>query len=307
MLFCHIDTAPLGEVAWSRDPFNSECEGDEIYGRGTSDMKGGIAAMVIACLRLAQFARGTAGIVLVLTAGEETGCQGANHLARLGNVLGKAGAIIVGEPTSNYPIIGHKGAFWLKAHTSGITAHGSMPEQGDNAIYKAARAVMALEKFDFNVSPHPILGLPTHNIGTIVGGLNINSVPDRTTIGIDIRTIPGQSKRQIYQDLQSALGEEVELEWLADAGSISTDPDNSWVQEVFEIMEPILGEKPEPGGVTYFTDASALTPALGDPPTVILGPGDATMAHKTDEFCKISNIEAAAEAYFEIARKWCEL
>jgi succinyl-diaminopimelate desuccinylase len=222
-------------------------------------------------------------------------------------VLGKAEAIIVGEPTSNYPIIGHKGAFWLKAHTSGITAHGSMPEQGDNAIYKAARAVTALENFDFNVSPHPILGLPTHNVGTIVGGLNINSVPDRTTIGIDIRTIPGQSKRQIYRDLQSALGEEVELEWLADAGSISTDPNNSWVQEVFEIMEPILGEKPKPGGVTYFTDASALTPALGDPPTVILGPGDATMAHKTDEFCKISNIEAAAEAYFEIARKWCEL
>lgn len=303
----HIDTAPLGEAAWSKDPFGSECGGDKIYGRGTSDMKGGIAAMVIASLRLAAFSKATAGIVLVFTAGEETGCQGANHLVRLSHVLGKAGAMVVGEPTSNYPMIGHKGAFWLKGHTSGVTAHSSMPEQGDNAIYKAARAVTALQNFDFNVSPHPVLGRPTLNVGTISGGININSVPDHATIEIDIRTVPGQSNQQVYRDLRAALGEEVELEQLADAGGISTDPDDAWVQEVFEIVEPIISEKTEPRGVTYFTDASFLTPAFGDPPTVILGPGEATMAHKTDEYCYISKIETAAEAYFEIAKKWCEL
>jgi succinyl-diaminopimelate desuccinylase len=95
-----------------------------------------------------------------------------------------------------------------------------MPEQGDNAIYKAARAVTALENFDFNVLQHPILGLPTLNVGTITGGININSVPDRTTITIDIRTIPGQSSSKIFQNSQSILGEDVELECITDAGSL---------------------------------------------------------------------------------------
>jgi succinyl-diaminopimelate desuccinylase len=303
----HIDTVPLGEAAWSKDPFGGEFDGDKIYGRGSSDMKGGIAAMVCAALRLAALSRGNAGIVLVFTAGEETGCHGAYHLARLGNVLGKAGALIVGEPTSNYPALGHKGAFWLKAHTSGVTAHGSMPERGDNAIYKAARAVTALENFDFNVSQHPILGLPTLNVGTITGGININTVPDRATITIDIRTIPGQSSSKIFQNLQSVLGEDVELECITDAGSLSSDPQNTWIQEVFEILESYLEERPEPWGVTYFTDASALTAAFGSPPTLILGPGETTMAHKTDEYCYVSKLESATEIYLEIARRWCEL
>ena len=84
-----------------------------------------------------------------------------------------------------------------------------------------------------------------------------------------------------------------------------TDPQNGWVQEVFDIMEPFLNERPEPRGAAYFTDASIFTPALGNPPTIILGPGEPTMAHKTNEFCYISRIEDATEAYFEIAKRWC--
>ena len=301
----HMDTVPLGSTRWEKDPFSGEVDGDRIYGRGASDMKGGLAAMVIAALRLSKISKRKAGMTLVFTAGEETGCQGAYHLARLNNVLRQTGAVIIGEPTANYPFVGHKGALWLEIRTSGVTAHGSMPEQGDNAIYKAAQVVTKLQKYRFNTTPHPLLGAPTLNVGTISGGLNINSVPDRTAIGIDIRTIPGQSNSVVYESLQSYLGAGVEIERIVDAESVITDPKNEWVQGVFDIMESYFKERPVARGITYFTDASVLTSALGNPPTLILGPGEPTMAHKSDEFCYISKLEEAEEAYTKIAKKWC--
>jgi succinyl-diaminopimelate desuccinylase len=303
----HIDTVPLGALSWSTEPFAGEVDGNKVYGRGSSDMKSGVASMLIACLRLAKMSKGAAGITLVITAGEETGCEGASHLVELGNVLGKAGAIVVGEPTSNYPVIGHKGSLWVEALTTGVTAHGSMPDKGINAIYKAALAVTKLQMFDFNVSPHPFLGAPTLNVGTIAGGLNINSVPDQATIGVDIRTIPGLNNSEVYEKLESYLGEEMKIRRIVDVDSVITDPQDDWIQEIFSIMESFLKEHLIPRGVAYFTDASILTPAFGNPPTVLLGPGEPSMAHKSDEFCYVSKIEEAAEAYFEIAKRWCNL
>jgi len=117
--------------------------------------------------------------------------------------------------------------------------------------------------------------------------------------------IPGITHSDLFQQLQSYLGQEVELEYLLDLGNVATDPQNRSVQEVFDIMERFLNGRPEPRGAAYFTDASIFTPALGNPPTIILGPGEPTMAHKTDEFCYVSKIEDATEAYFQIAQKWC--
>jgi len=300
----HMDTVPLGTTSWSRDPFSGEVEGDKVFGRGSSDMKAGVAAMVVAALRLRNIAKDTAGVTLVITAGEEIGSVGAAHLAGLNDVLGKCGALVVGEPTSNYPLIGHKGSLWLEIQTSGITAHGSMPQEGVNAIYKVVDVVDKLRKFDFAVAPHAILGTPTLNVGTIAGGLNVNSVPDRARIGVDIRTTPGLNNEDTYKKMESLLDKEVKIRRLIDVGSVTTDPDNKWIQAVFDTMETFLGERPVPRGVAYFTDASILTPAFGHPPTVILGPGEPEMAHKTDEFCLISKIEQAAEAYFELAKIW---
>ncbi len=302
----HMDTIPLGAESWRRDPFGGVVDGDRVYGRGASDMKSGLAAMVVAALRLRKLPKNSAGMTLVFTAGEETGSQGAAHLAGLKGGLGQCGALVVGEPTANYPLVGHKGSLWLEIQTTGITAHGSMPEQGVNAIYKAVEVVNKLREFDFNIAHHPILGRPTLNVGTIAGGLNINSVPDRAAIGVDIRTIPGLRHDEVYAKMKSYLGEAVSIRRVIDVASMTTDPENEWIQAVFDIMESFHQERPVPRGVAYFTDASILTPAFNNPPTVILGPGDPAMAHKTDEFCHISKIEEAAEVYFEIARKWCE-
>ena len=186
----HLDTVPLGAPPWSVDPFAGDIKDGKLYGRGSSDMKSGVAAFVAACITQAGRLAATPGVLLVITAGEETGCTGAAALAATDGAIGAVGALVVAEPTGNKPLVGHKGALWLEAETKGITAHGSMPEKGVNAIYKAARAVAALEVFDFNVARHDVLGGPTLNVGTIQGGINMDSVPDRAAIGIDIRTIP---------------------------------------------------------------------------------------------------------------------
>jgi len=300
----HIDTVPLGATPWTVEPFAGEISDGKLYGRGTTDMKNGVAAFVVAVLRLGRELAAGPGVILVITAGEETGCEGAYHLAGLADVLGEAGAIVVAEPSSNQPWIGHKGAIWLTARTTGVTAHGSMPEKGVNAVYKAANAIGKLEDFDFNIAPDTILGKPTLNVGTVHGGLNFNSVPDMAEIGIDIRTTPGQDHATILSNLSGYLGDGVELETVVDVGGVLTDPANEWMQEVFDIMSGILGSRPEAHTATYFTDASALAPAYGGAPTVILGPGEATMAHQTDEYCIVNRIGEAVEAYTEIARRW---
>ncbi|HVY08301.1 MAG TPA: M20 family metallopeptidase [Burkholderiales bacterium] len=301
----HIDTVPLGAAQWKMDPFAADTDGGKVYGRGTSDMKCGVAAFVVASLNLADKLQRSPGLELVITAGEETGCEGAFHLIHKSGALGRAGAVVVGEPSSNYPFVGHRGAFWLNAKTRGVTAHGSMPEKGVNAVFKAARAVGMLEKFRFSNPPHPLMGQATLNVGTIRGGLNINSVPDEAVIGIDIRTIPGIKHAELRAELARQLGPEVELEAFLDLESVFTEPQHEWMQDVFDVMRPFLGDRPEPRVATYFTDAAALSVAYNAPPTVILGPGEAQMAHQTNEYCVVDRVAEAVSAYEEIARRWC--
>ena len=303
----HLDTVPLGRADWSRDAFAAEIDGDRLYGRGTSDMKGGTAAIVVAAERVAALGEGAAGLELVLCAGEETGCEGALALAQASGALGQAGAVLVAEPTTNHPCVAHKGVVWADAVARGKTAHGSMPHLGENAIYKLARAVARLEDFELEADEHPLLGRPTVSLGTMAGGLNINSVPDYATAGIDVRTVPGMSGDGVLAALAARLGDEVELEPRVVLDPIDTDPADRWVQEVFEVMGPLIDETPEPRGLAYFTDAAALAPAYGRPPTIICGPGDAEQAHRTDESCSVAALEASAEGLFEIARRWCGL
>ena len=305
-LTAHLDTAPLGQAEWTRAPLAGELDGDRLYGRGASDMKGGLAAIVTAAERVAALGRGEAGLEVVLCAGEETGCEGARQLAGSG-ALGEAGAVLVAEPTSNYPCVAHKGVVWLEARTSGRSAHGSMPQLGDNAIYKLARAVVALEGFRFDGPEHALLGSPTLSVGTAAGGANINSVPDSAAAGIDVRTVPGLEGVEVEERLGELLGPEVRLARALDLSPVATDPGDAWVEEVFEVMAPLIGERPEPRGLAYFTDAAALTPAYAGPPTTICGPGDAEQAHQTDESCSVELLDAATEGIFEIARRWCGL
>ena len=302
----HIDTVPLGAAPWTRDPFAGETDAGRLYGRGSSDMKSGIAALTCAALDLVRAGQlRDAGLTLVFVAGEETGCEGAAHLARTPDALGTAGAMVVGEPTGGQPLVGHKGALWLEARTRGVTAHGSMPDKGVNAVYRAARAVSALEAYRFDVTPDPLLGRPTLNVGTIRGGLNVNSVPDAAVIGIDIRTVPAQRHAQVREDLARLLGPEVELSARVDVPGVRTEESDPFIQEIYRMVERRSGRRPTAASAPYFTDASILTPAYGGVPTVVLGPGELVQAHQTDEWAEVRCIEQTTDLYREIGKRWC--
>ena len=300
----HIDTVPLGATEWKRDAFGASLEGGKLYGRGSSDMKSGVAAFVVAALRMKEQLKNGPGATLVITADEECGCGGAAHLVKQGTLLGEVGALVIGEPTANYPLVGHKGAMWLDVATRGITAHGSMPERGDNAIYKAAAAIEKLRQYDFAVASHGLMGSPTLNVGTVHGGLNINSVPDSAVIGVDIRTIPGQDHARLRSDLQRVLGETVEIAPTIDVGAIYSDPNDPWMQRVFDIVEPHLGARPQAKAATYFTDAAVLKEAYRDVPMVVLGPGEPQLAHQTDEYCNVDRVEQAVDIYCRLIADW---
>jgi len=180
-----------------------------------------------------------------------------------------------------------------------------VPDKGVNAIYKAARAILRLQALSFPTPNNPVLGAPTLNIGTIAGGNAINIVPERAIFTVDIRTIPGQPHAAIYRQVEDCLGDDARIsKRRLDCPPVETDANHPWIQDVFGIMEPILKARPAPRGINYFTDASALVPALGNPPAVILGPGDLERIHKTDEYCLVSNIEIAEEAYYQIMMRW---
>jgi succinyl-diaminopimelate desuccinylase len=298
----HLDTVPLGDAPWQDDPFQGVVRDGRLYGRGSTDMKSGLAAFTVAAT---EMARHEPDLVLVFTAGEETGAEGAAELARAPAELGQAGAILVGEPTSNAPLLGHKGALWLKAHARGVTAHGSMPERGVNAVYKAGHMLTKLENFELDVPTHEVLGRATLNVGTIQGGLNLNSIPDHCELTVDIRTVPGSAHPQLRGRLREALAPDLDdLNVLVDLEHVWTDPSDEWVRSVYSIMEEISGTRPEPGGASYFTDASVLKATYGGVPTVILGPGEPSMAHQTDEYCEVARIDQAVEAYKRIIDHW---
>jgi succinyl-diaminopimelate desuccinylase len=301
----HLDTVPLGTLPWAHDPFAGETDGDKLYGRGSTDMKAGVAAIVVVAIELAPHLHRGPGLEIVLTAGEEQGCKGSAFLAASAGALGRAGAILVAEPTANKPYVGHKGIFKFHARTSGIAAHASRPHLGDNAIHKAADVVGRLRHYCFVCADHPVMGAPTLNIGTIRGGENINSVPDFCEVGVDIRTVPGLDHATLKAGMARALGPEVEMRMVNDMPPVWTEPEGAWVQRVFAISEEMLGERPAVETITAYTDAGSLTRAYGGAPAIVLGPGEPELAHMVNEHCLVSRTEQSVAIIRRIVQDWC--
>ena len=303
----HIDIVPLGVAAWSKQPFAGETDGDRLYGRGSTDMKSGIAAFVVAAIKLAPFLKNSPGLTLVLTASEEVGCEGAKYLAEE-KLLDRAGAIVVAEPTANYPYIGHKGLMWVEIETKGKTAHGSMPEQGENAILKMAKVIDQLEHFDWQhqcgVDCHPVMGKPTMNIGTIHGGLNTNSVPDSVKLTIDVRTVPGIDHVHLCHSIQLLIGNMGQVRKIVDTPMLYSEPDE-WIESVYDVATPFIDGRPSPRTIMFSTDGADLKRGYGGAiPTVIIGPGQPELAHQTDEWCSVNRIDQSVEMFERIMREW---
>ena len=201
----HLDVLPVGAAQWHFPPFDAVLDEGALHGRGSCDMKSGIAAFITAAARLqAEGAVLRRGLIFVITAGEETGCEGAFDQAKR-RILGEAELLIVAEPTSNQPVIAHQGSLRDVVTARGRTAHSAMPHEGENAISKVVGWITCIEAHRFE-KIHPLLGRTTAVTTTIVGGQNVNSVPDTASFTVDFRTLPDDDHAALLNLLRDLFG-----------------------------------------------------------------------------------------------------
>lgn len=297
----HLDTVPLGDAAWCHDPFAGEIAAGRLYGRGSSDMKSGVAAIVTAAIRFAA-ERPENPVEIVLTSGEEIGLEGAKYLTSLPESLGHCAALVVAEPTANRAAFGNRGILWLEAQFTGKTAHAAEPHKGLNALLFACVAAERFAAYDFGGASHPLLGRPTLNVAAMQAGANYNSVPDRATLGLDLRILPEADLDAIIADIAELAGAHGEIREVLRCPGLWSDPEDPWLRQAVGLAAGITGANEVRQTVPFNTDAAFLAPAYGGIPTLILGPGDPAQAHQTDEYCEIAKIDEAVEIYLAIMR-----
>jgi succinyl-diaminopimelate desuccinylase len=307
----HLDVVPVGDTPWTHDPFGGVRENGRLYGRGTSDMKSGLMAMVMAADALKRAdVRLKGDLILSGVADEETGALGAKAWVQTGGLQG-VGAIVIGEPTNLEVYIAEKGACWLEITTYGKTAHGSMPDLGINAVMHMMMALQALARLSLPFQPHPLFDKPTMNVGTIAGGHKTNVVPDRCTVTIDLRTLPGMRHDHVVQDIRQTLDglrEAIpsftyELRIIAERAPVASDSQAPIVETILTILQ--AHGRPETPKATpgFATDASVFQPASGAP-FLIFGPGIPQLAHQPNEYVEIDTYINSIELFCELAVKY---
>jgi succinyl-diaminopimelate desuccinylase len=303
---CHLDVVPAGDANWSRPAFEAVESDGRIYGRGSTDMKGGIAAIVTAIREIADSGTKLQGdIILFGAAGEETDSCGTRRFVHEDGRLPELVGVVLPEPTDFEIVTAHRGMLWLKVQTYGKAAHSSTPQLGVNAIESMRAVLNELENFKIRFKRHELLGDCSMSINTIAGGEAINVVPDKCEIGIDIRTVLGQNYQDVIDDLQKIFAKlkqknpqfSAEVSIVREVGALETDSRCDFVRDFCSAV----GIN-ETGAVGFTTDGPHFA-SLGAP-VVIFGPGKPQLAHKPDEYIDISDVEKAVEYYKNIILKF---
>ncbi len=303
---CHLDVVGPGEADWNTPPFEPIERDGKIYGRGATDMKGGIAASVQAVCEVIQSNTPLKGdIVFTAVAGEETDSCGAERFVSDCGWMPKLSGVIIPEPTNFDIVTAHRGILWLRITTKGKAAHGSAPHLGINAIGSMKSVLDELDGYKIEFVPHKTLGNCSMSINTIAGGKTLNVVPDKCTLGIDIRTIPGQNHNAIIADFEGVLDKckaanpnfEGDVSVVRQVHAMETDDDCAFVRDLCSATS-ISDTK----AVGFTTDGPHFA-SLGAP-VVIFGPGNGELCHKPDEYIEITDMDKAAEYYKDIIRRF---
>jgi acetylornithine deacetylase len=301
----HQDTVPVEGM--TIDPFDPVVRDGRMYGRGSCDVKAGLAAMLTAVARLhAERPIGSASVVLACTVDEEFTHTGSSRLAVARPHVDLA---IVAEPTRLDLVTCHKGAVRWKVVAHGVACHSSTPHLGSNAIYRMARVVSALAEHACELAgraPHPVLGPPSLSVGRIEGGQSVNIVPDRCEIEIDRRLLPGEdpaaAPTAIRDALAARLGSLDGIEFLppwVNMPALAPQVDDATLDALARAVQGVTGRRPAVGGVPFGTDAGPL--GQSGLPCVVFGPGDIAQAHTKDEWIELDQVRAAAEIYHRMA------
>ncbi|CAN5675396.1 ArgE/DapE family deacylase [soil metagenome] len=286
----HTDTVSV--LGMTIEPFSGEVKDGKVWGRGSSDTKGPMAAMLTAlkdCREIIPTLSHEIWFAGLMS--EETGQHGAKALA----AREKFDFVVVGEPTDLQTVYTHKGSAWVTLRVRGKAVHASKPERGENAIYKMLE-VLAYFKETLTVAfgrlHDDVLGSPTFNVGTIQGGSKVNIVPDICEAKIDMRTLPGQEVGPILDEAKARFaGLEIEI---VQSNPLKTDINHP-------VIDLLAQGGAKPVGAPWFCDA-AIFAAVGTP-AVAIGPGSIAQAHTADEFISVADLEAGAEFFTNFLKK----
>ena len=307
MLEAHQDTVPVQGM--TIPPFDPQVRDGRLYGRGACDVKGGMAAMIgaVAALKDAR----PEGMPTVLFAGsvnEEHGFDGAAAFPRFFHESGflprPPAFAIVAEPTDLDTVVAHKGQVRWRIHTEGVAVHSAQPERGVNAIYRMARVVNSLEHWARHGAPalgiHPLCGHTSLSVGTVTGGVGVNVVPDRCTIEIDVRGLPGDDPMAVRGSVEEHLRSdpEVDFEVVHDdpflVGLPLADDGNGPLADALVAAVRQQAGRGEAVAVPFGTDAAQFQ-AEGIP-SVVFGPGSIEQAHTRDEWIELAQLAVARDA-----------
>jgi acetylornithine deacetylase/succinyl-diaminopimelate desuccinylase family protein len=299
----HLDVVPISAGDWTVDPFGAEVADGRVWGRGTADMKGGIAAALEAVDALARSGREPVwDLVFHLVADEERGGRwGTQVLVEQGFCDGVA-ACLVPEPTDLEVCVAERGLLVAHLTTLGRPAHGSAPRQGISAVETAAKAVLALHAAEFEGEDHPLLGHPTANIGQIQGGSGHNTVAESCRVTVDRRVLPGATLESTLAEVEAkvqAVGDpdmryDVEVEVFGEASEL--DADHPYAALVRRCIAEATGRQPGVIGMPFTTDARFVRNGAGVP-AVVCGPGGIAQAHVHDEWVAVDRLVDAAAAF----------
>ena len=310
LLDAHQDTVPVETMIIK--PFEPRIEGGRMYGRGSCDVKSGVASMFTAFARLVrERPENSCNVVMAFTVDEEYTHTGSSALAEMNH---GASLAVVAEPTQMQLIVSHKGAVRWKIQAHGRACHSSTPHLGDNAIYRMGRVLGALSEHACQLAgstPDPLLGPPSLSVGRITGGQSVNVVADDCSIEIDRRLIPGEDVTAVIEQAREFLRAKISPNdfskisfgqpWVR-MPALRSDTAQAFLPKLQSLLAGQSGEIPQISGVPYGTDAGPL--AQAGLPCVVFGPGNIAQAHTEDEWIEVDQVIDATDRYFNLLSRW---
>ena len=303
----HLDTVG---VYGMEDPFSARVEGNRLYGRGAQDMKGGLAAALVAVEELAKGPQLQGDVIVTAVADEEFESLGTRALLEAGAL---ADGAIVMEPTGLDIVTAHRGFAWAEVVTQGRAAHGSRPEEGLDAIAFMGRVLGELETLQAFLSRghgHPVLGHGSVHASLITGGQELSSYPAECRLSLERRLIPGEDRTTVEREITQILSGLAQQDphfsarhkvYYA-AKALETPRESAIVQDLLACAQRTIGPRAKLGAQSFWTDGALLNEA--GIPTVLFGPGGAGL-HSAAEYVNLDDVALCAETLAECARVFC--